>query len=211
MKYLALLLFFIITNAHALTLKRCNIVYFPQKNVQSFAPIGKELAVGKNLCNNEYLIIPFDQVSNAITLKSGMYEAIDDNRQYTIYNTLDIQNNNKISSCLFCDPIKYLKVFKNNENSLCVTTLLNVDSCAVKNTIVFNKSYKQTLENLKCSESLVYMGISNNTIYFKYKSCKDNTSYDLKYDLNLSDTIRFLNTTYQIIKADNLGLEYKIL
>lgn len=63
---------------------------------------------------------------------------------------------------------------------------------------------------------LVYAGISQNTISVLYREFVDNTarpafSQDLKYDLSQGDTIGYRGARFQVIKANNTGIRYKVI
>lgn len=63
---------------------------------------------------------------------------------------------------------------------------------------------------------LVYGGISQKTIMISYREFSDATarpafSQDLKYDLNESDIIGYRGARFQVIKAGNTVIRYKVL
>ena len=63
---------------------------------------------------------------------------------------------------------------------------------------------------------LVYTGISQNTISILYREFMDNTarpafSQELKYDLSQGKEIGFKGARFEVIKATNTGITYKVL
>jgi len=66
------------------------------------------------------------------------------------------------------------------------------------------------------SKELIYGGMSQNTITISYREFSDNTArpaftQELKYDLSQSDPIGFRGARFQVIKATNTGLVYKVI
>lgn len=63
---------------------------------------------------------------------------------------------------------------------------------------------------------LVYAGVSQNTISVLYREFSDYSarpafSQDLKYDLSQGDTIGYRGARFQVIKANNMGIRYKVI
>ena len=63
---------------------------------------------------------------------------------------------------------------------------------------------------------LVYSGVSQNTISILYREFSDNMarpafSQDLKYDLSQGKEIGFKGARFEVIKASNTGIVYKVL
>lgn len=63
---------------------------------------------------------------------------------------------------------------------------------------------------------LVYSGVSQNTISILYREFSDNMarpafSQELKYDLSLGKEIGFKGARFEIVKASNTGITYKVL
>ncbi len=66
------------------------------------------------------------------------------------------------------------------------------------------------------SKELIYGGVSQNTITISYREFSDNTArpaftQELKYDLSQSDPIGFRGARFQVIKANNTGLVFKVI
>ena len=66
------------------------------------------------------------------------------------------------------------------------------------------------------SKELIYGGMSQNTITISYREFSDNTArpaftQELKYDLSLTEPIGFRGARFQVIKATNTGLVYKVI
>ena len=63
---------------------------------------------------------------------------------------------------------------------------------------------------------LVYSGVSQNTISILYREFSDNMarpafSQDLKYDLSQGKEIGFKGARFEVTKASNTGIVYKVL
>lgn len=63
---------------------------------------------------------------------------------------------------------------------------------------------------------LVYAGISQNTVSILYREFMNDMarpafSQDLKYDLSQGDEIAFKGARFKIIKANNIGISFKVL
>lgn len=63
---------------------------------------------------------------------------------------------------------------------------------------------------------LVYSGVSQNTISVLYREFKDDMarpafSQDLKYDLSQGKVIGYRGARFEVIKADNLQIQYRVL
>lgn len=63
---------------------------------------------------------------------------------------------------------------------------------------------------------LIYGGLSQKTISISYREFSDETArpaftQDLKYDLAEGDVIGFRGARFQVIKANNMSLKYKVL
>jgi hypothetical protein len=78
------------------------------------------------------------------------------------------------------------------------------------------QSRKEIWEEGSFKRELVYSGISQNTVNLTYREFKDNYArpafnQDLKYDLSQGDVIGFRGARFQVLKADNISLRYKLL
>ena len=65
-------------------------------------------------------------------------------------------------------------------------------------------------------KELVYGGLSQKTISISYREFSDGTArpaftQDLKYDLSEGDEIGFRGARFQVIKASNTVLKYKVI
>lgn len=63
---------------------------------------------------------------------------------------------------------------------------------------------------------LVYQGVSQNTVSIRYREFNKDMARpafteDLKYDLSQGDVIGYKGARFQIIKANNLSIRYKVL
>ena len=215
MQKIALALSFLLVSStiHALDSNVCHVTYKPDYNKSSFVPIGKALISATKTCVNDALIIPYNQVSQAITLQEGIYPGIFKDKNILSFSTKAYDNKAKIVSCSICDPIDSVLVNIKKPDTLCVKSSLNVISCAKSKTLSYSFTKKTQTTNLPCTKSLVYLGISNETLKFKYITCDDkddlNKGDELLYDLYYGRKIRMLNEVFEIEEATNLGLKYK--
>ena len=189
---------------------QCSVNYKPEVGQKHFAAVGTALIDGEKICINDTLIIPYTQKSQAVTLQQGEYEAIYRDEKSVRFKTIT-DSGQKIDSCLICDPLVDVIFEADNPSVMCVNTVLGIKSCAEEKSIAytFGKSTKVTSDI--CVKSLIYLGVNDSTLRFKYQSCKaddKNANAELSYDLRYGTTIRMLDELFEIIKADNTGLHY---
>lgn len=189
---------------------RCTTLYRPQVNEVAFAAAGAPLKVSDLKCENNELIIPFDQTAKAVTLPAGSYESIDDDGEAE-YFALENMAGPGIESCLLCDPLEALLVFHAKPQTLCVKSKLGIISCAADEAVSFAVNQKFTLTENVCTPSLVYYGLRGSTLKFAVNDCQNIGAPTLSYDLNHGRMIRFLNDSFYIIHADNEGISYRYL
>lgn len=185
----------------------CTTSYRPKTNETAFAAVGSSLKIADKTCFNRFLIVPFDTKSGAITIPQGEYEAVAESEETILFST-DNGSGIKANSCTFCDPVDFLKVNKKTPTTLCVQTLLNVDSCAIDNSITYTITKRSKTTTGLCAPSLVYFGRVGDTLRFAINDCNSISKPTLNYDLSLGNIIRFLNEEIKIIKADNQGIYY---
>ncbi|WP_202107799.1 hypothetical protein [Succinivibrio dextrinosolvens] len=193
--------------ADASEISVCNLSYRPKTNETAFAAVGSSLKIADETCTNHYLIIPFDTVSNAITIPQGEYRALQHDEEEVLFST-DNGAGQKVKSCPVCDPIDYLVIRKKTPKTLCVKSALKVNSCAVDDAISYVVTKKSHTTEGLCAPSLVYFGRDGNTLKFAVNDCTSISKPTLSYDLSLGDEIRFLDEQIKIIKADNKGIFY---
>lgn len=185
----------------------CSLSYRPKTNETAFAAVGSSLKIADETCTNHYLIIPFDTVSNAITIPQGEYKAVYIDDEEVLFTT-DNGQGQKVKSCPVCDPIDFLVIKKKTPKTLCVKSALKVNSCAVDDSISYAVTRKSHTTEGLCAPSLVYFGREGNTLKFAVNDCSSISKPTLSYDLTLGDEIRFLDEQIKIIKADNKGIFY---
>lgn len=193
--------------ADASEISVCNLSYRPKTNETAFAAVGSSLKIADETCTNHYLIIPFDTVSNAITIPQGEYRALQIDAEEVLFST-DNGAGQKVKSCSVCDPIDYLVIRKQTPKTLCVKSALKVNSCAVDDSISYVVTKKSHTTEGLCAPSLVYFGRDGNTLKFAVNDCSTISKPTLSYDLSFGDEIRFLDEQIKIIKADNKGIFY---
>ncbi|MBO8415885.1 MAG: hypothetical protein IAB19_05855 [Proteobacteria bacterium] len=189
---------------------RCTTLFRPQVNEVAFAAAGAPLKVADLKCENNELIIPFDQEAKAVTLHAGSYESTGSDGAAE-YFAVEQSAGPGIESCLLCDPLEALLVYRQRPQTLCVKSKLGVISCAADESVSFAVNQKFTLTENVCTPSLVYYGLEGSTLKFAVNDCKAVSAPALSYDLNHGRTIRFLNDSFYIIHADNEGISYRYL
>ena len=190
----------------------CRTEYRPRLNELAFAAVGAPLKVADIRCHRPELIIPFAQKAAAVTLPAGVYPGISQDAA-NVYFALTGDSGEEVSSCLLCDPLRYLAVPKDKEQTgiLCVQSRLQVLSCAAPQSLSFAVHQRESLKENQCTPSLVYFGRSADILRFAFNDCRSQSAPALTYDLSLGREIRFLNDRYLIVKADNQGLSYRPL
>jgi hypothetical protein len=86
----------------------------------------------------------------------------------------------------------------------------------IKNGIPYDKSSTQVRDEISFKKELIYTGVSKNVISITYREFKDDLarpafSQDLKYDLAESSIVGYKGARFEIIKASNQGLTFKML
>jgi hypothetical protein len=82
--------------------------------------------------------------------------------------------------------------------------------------IDFEKTQIEQWGRESFKRELVYSGVSQNTISIRYREFKDDMARpafteDLKYDLSQGDIIGYNGARFQILKATNIGIRFKVL
>ena len=189
---------------------RCSLSYRPHTDETAFAAVGSSLKVADRRCLNKFLIIPFDQQSQAVNFPRGQYQetASDDG-----YLTFDIKNSDgtEVQTCLWCDPLKAVSVTAPPDGQLCVTTAFNVRSCSLPGSMSYAVTERTVSEDSVCVPSLMYFGRSGSLLRFAVNDCKAQTRPTLTYDLSYGSVIRFLNERYEVLSADNQGIRFRRL
>lgn len=85
-----------------------------------------------------------------------------------------------------------------------------------RNGIQFTRSTHTTRDSTGFKRELVYTGISQNTVSILYREFKDDLarpafSQDLKYDLSEGRVVGYRGARFELVKATNQGLTYKLL
>lgn len=204
------LLLFMSSAVSAAESVQCSVNYKPEVGQKHFAAVGTALIDGEKICINDTLIIPYTQKSQAVTLQQGEYEAIYRDDKSVRFKT-KTDSGQKIDSCLVCDPLVDVIFEADNPSVMCVNTVLGIKSCAEEKSIAYTFGKSTTVTSDICVKSLIYLGVNDSTLRFKYQSCKaddKNANAELSYDLRYGTTIRMLDELFEIIKADNTGLYY---
>lgn len=188
----------------------CALSYRPAPNETAFAATGSSLKAADRICTDDYLIIPFDQTSAAVTLPKGQYRKVKQNDDYWAFSPVSIAGD-RIDTCLWCDPLQYLTVHREAPHKLCAVSKLNVESCSEDGKISFAVSRMSISEGTQCAPSLMYFGRSGSVLRFAVNDCSNSTQPALSYDLNYGNVIRFLDEQFEVLNADNNGISFKRL
>lgn len=195
--------------AHAQT-TGCALSFRPAPNETAFAATGSSLKAADRVCTDDYLIIPFDQKSAAVTLPKGQYRKLRENDTLVAFAPVSIAGD-RIDTCLWCDPLKYMTVHRDAPHRLCAVSSLNVESCASDGALSFAVSRMSISEGTQCAPSLMYYGRSGSVLRFAVNDCSSATRPALSYDLSLGNVIRFLDERIEVLNADNAGISFKRL
>ncbi len=186
----------------------CEVSFRPKAFELAFAPIGSPLKVADKQCLEELVLIPHHQIIKAVTLPQGEYLLKEKNASFSDFLLVN-QDDKEISSCFLCDPLKSLRIYHNDYESLCVVSKFGISTCQKKPYVDFKLSSKTTLDEGICTASLVYFGRQGSILNFGFGDCTGKATPMLKYDLKLGKTIRFLEEELEVIRADNEGIYYK--
>ena len=197
-------------NCYALT-QECTLTYRPKTDETAFAAVGSSLKIADKTCINSYLEIKADTVSGAITIPKGLYPVLENSDNRISFATIAKDTVTKVKSCAFCDPIDELFIDKAKPKTLCVLSMLKIESCAKDNSIAYElQAQKETSTGL-CTPTLVYFGRNGDVLNFAINDCNTISKPTLTYDLSLGNGIRFLDEQIEIHKADNMGIYYSRL
>ncbi len=195
----------------ALSKEHCSLSFRPKVDELTFVPVGAPLIVADRHCNQNYLVIPFEQQIKAVHLPEGEYPALDERpkRKGARWFSTTAETGEEITSCAWCDPLYSVELPKFGRNQLCVISKLGVQSCAQKNAVSFSVIQKDNLQEGVCTPGLIYLGRDGTTLKFAARDCKTQTSPQVNYDLNYGQVIRFLNEQVTVLSADNQGIYFK--
>ena len=190
--------------------QKCTTAFRPKTNETAFAAVGSSLKIADETCLTKYLVIPGKTVQGGVTFPKGEYRAIlDDDRELRF--ALSNGSGQKTHTCVFCDPLDYIFIRKNNPDILCVKTSLKIETCALPKAVNYSIEEHSTLKEGVCSPSLVYFGRVGPTLIFAINDCSKISKPSLTYDLSFGSIIRFLDEEFRVLKADNLGIIYQRL
>ncbi len=184
----------------------CSLEIRPNENELAFAATGSKLLAAENICNGEYLDIPYDQKIGAVTLLKGQYPRISSSAKDITFKAVN-NAGDRVESCLWCDRIDRLLV--SDTNALCSVSFLNIRSCARTGQAVFSIQQRKINTGEKCIPSLAYFGRTGSELRFAMQDCKNMSAPALTYDLSYGNIIRFLDERIEVIKADNSGIHYR--
>lgn len=190
--------------------QRCTIDYRPRTDETAFAAVGSALKVADRRCRSAFLIIPFEQSSGAITFPRGQFRETGRHGRELSFSTTS-SDGDEVESCLWCDPLKEVSAEASDGGRICVTTQLNVKSCAAPGALSYAISARTVSEDTLCAPSLMYYGRSGSVLKFAVSDCKAVSKPTLTYDLSYGSVIRFLDDQFEVLSADNEGIRFRRL
>ncbi|MCX6050881.1 MAG: hypothetical protein NTZ60_00010 [Campylobacterales bacterium] len=196
----------------------------------------KNYTIGLNKhCNVGEEIILFEIYNKKIKEKTSdvKYKALIDSINIKKDLVYEVRGKSKSNN-------SHLFLFSHQENSMFRFLKINVDGTLASNHLYdwdgricmnnyINTSNQKIFERIdehvereeiflkgSYSYSIIYTGKDSNSIKLQYREYKDDMAriafyQDLTYDLKESKIIRFKKFKIEILKADNEGIEYKVL
>lgn len=204
------------------------VVNFPQVGIESEAEIGQTLVSKANLQVSKAIVIRADiaerkiesivnnRWSGVITIPAGKLVKSSENSEGAFYRSLQGYYDGTTGR-----PKNPVGIFVPNDPKQ--PAVAYVYHYAGDSTYAFGEqpvTYTDTTSETWSKDSfkseLVYGGLSQKTISVSYREFVDGTarpafSQEIKYDLNDSDIIGFRGARFQVIKATNSNIKYKML
>jgi hypothetical protein len=232
------------TNQRAFTSK--DFAAIPPLNIESEAEVGESVVSNKTVApaikiNNR---IQNFSIEDGVLIACGVSEGSDRGIYYCPRSEEEILDENLYFAVdgsryetakggryeidgLFVpsDKLKPVEVFQYRARASVLRLIWNVLGIARKAGVAYIYEepgivYKETqvgiLDSKSFKRELVYSGITQNTILFRYREYKDSFARpafteDLKYDLSQGDIIGYKGARFQVIKADNMTIRFKVL
>ena len=148
--------------------------------------------------------------SSPITFPRGQFREKARHGREISFSTVS-SDGDEVSSCLWCDPLKEVSAEASDGGRVCVTTQLNVKSCAAPGALSYAISARTVSEDTLCAPSLMYYGRSGSVLKFAVNDCKAVSRPALTYDLSYGSVIRFLDDQFEVLSADNEGIRFRRL
>lgn len=186
--------------------EQCVTTLRPAVGEVAFVTPGATLFNTSERCLKEVLVIPYTQSAGAVTLEEGAYPLIKRRGSLSHYALTGTNGKGKIESCPVCDPLKELTVEK--RSALCVTSDLNVISCASPGALSFVFGTEVTEKDNVATDNLVYAGREGEVVRFEAYNPEGAQVATVSYDLSQGRVLRYLNLRFEVLEADNQGLYF---
>ncbi|MCR5536918.1 MAG: hypothetical protein K6F05_05845 [Succinivibrio sp.] len=193
--------------------ENCTLAYRPQTNEVAFAAVGSVLKVADRTCEQNYLLIPFDQKAVAVTIPEGEYAPVGKTSGGALLFALTNTQGYKVESCALCDPLRFFETHGEDNEYLCVISKLNIRSCAAPEQLSYSVVKKKAVEENVCTPGLIYAGREADLLKFEVTDCrKHGASHPLlTYDLRLGTVMRYKDERFEVLSADNEGIYFRRL
>lgn len=174
------------------------LVTLPEIGSESTKSVGDEIIIQGVGFLHDSIIISKDQiVSDNLTLHIGQYDWLKENTNKIRFENASDRGN------------RIAIVFLKNENVLQINGINEPDI-----QYEMRKTFKVLVDNFQ--RTLIYSGRNGNMVKFSYREFLNGMAraafnHDVEYDLNQSSVISYKGASFEIIKADNSGITYKIL
>lgn len=201
------------------------VIHYPELNVKSEAEVGQSMVSAARKKTLPAIAIDKDitHISEEckLTISAGVLPLYGSDKEGTFYGRQEhvaltiLGKPNHAAGGVYVpnDKSKSTEIFCGNWNKP-----FSNKAKAVHSGIDFKLTTYGKEEWAKDSfkRELVYSGISQNTLSILYREFIDGTarpafSQDLKYDLSQGNTIGYKGARFQVIKATNTSLQYKVL
>lgn len=210
-----------------------DVVYVPNVGVLAEAELGQTIASKKYVTTYQAVVIKEEaseyrkqaltdnRWSGTIIVPAGTYKKTASDESGSFYKaangTYDVPNKQVVKL------IKYdVGIFvPNDKNAYAVLYVYHGSSGSQgyefgEKPVNYKNTTVEIANNGSYNKELVYNGVSKNTVSLSYREFKDGVArpaftQDLKYDLNDGNVIGFMGARFQIIKASNTSIKYKLL
>lgn len=186
--------------------EQCVRTLLPKIGEVAFVTPGAPLFNASERCLKEVLIIPYTQSAGAVSLEEGAYPLLKREGELSHYALTGTDGKGRITSCPLCDPLKKLTVEK--RSTLCVTSDLNVISCAAPGALSFVFGNEVSEKENAGMDNLVYAGREGAVVRFEAYNPEGAQVATVSYDLSQGRVLRYLNLRFEVLEADNQGLYF---
>ncbi|MCU6433973.1 hypothetical protein LPB67_09355 [Undibacterium sp. Jales W-56] len=205
---------------------KAEVVILPAIDVDAEAEIGQNIV--SKAYRRVYPAIRIDQdlsdpkasASGTLRVRAGVFRLDSENESGKFFiaekaETIFLGKEHPNGGGVFVpsDTSKPAVVYGTNGVAGSMTYMIMLGAIPVTN---FKHTTYEKWDGDSFKRELVYTGISQNTISVLYREFSDGTarpafSQDLKYDLSQGDTIGYRGARFQVIKASNTNIRYKVI